>query len=462
MVVRAETITSVWLRTFVLTAIMMLGLCGAPVSGQATEDAAARKAQAECELKFGSGARAEQELDFGEVSFVCSCASPYRWNANNSACVTGAAGETPQFDRTYGGEKSDYIYSFSGLKAGGYLASGTVSVEVKDGFHGWLSKLGPNGEQVWQKMFEKNGFGIITEAIELSDGDLAFVAIFRSDAKRDEFETWLVRLDASGERIWERKITKSDQYSYAAIAEYKNSELLVASPIAAKPLTDADVMLVRFDRSGKSVWRKKFDGGEGDFVTDLQVDDASILMLGYSEDETETNYRTWFVKLNQDAEIQWEKSYGSKGRNVLVSLKVLPNNNLIASGNKPASQKDTADFWVIQLSPSGDVVWDKTYNRASFNESWGLALTKQGQIVVAGNSGKKQSRPADHGWIIWLDLDGKKLSEKVISSPGGLNLYYMTARPEGGVVASGGKKVKDREMDIWIFSLPPLAVSASQ
>ncbi|MCP5084397.1 MAG: sel1 repeat family protein [Alphaproteobacteria bacterium] len=52
-----------------------------------------QEAQARCEQKLGKGARAEEELDFGEVSYVCNCVAPFAWNNDNSKCV-GAAGET--------------------------------------------------------------------------------------------------------------------------------------------------------------------------------------------------------------------------------------------------------------------------------------------------------------------------------------------------------------------------------
>jgi len=45
-------------------------------------------AQARCVQKLGAGAVAEEELDFGEVSYVCNCASPYSFNTEGTRCLT--------------------------------------------------------------------------------------------------------------------------------------------------------------------------------------------------------------------------------------------------------------------------------------------------------------------------------------------------------------------------------------
>ncbi|MEM8648386.1 MAG: tetratricopeptide repeat protein, partial [Pseudomonadota bacterium] len=76
------------------SALVMFGALALLMSagGHARADSL-QEAQARCEQKLGKGAVAEEELDFGEVSYVCNCAAPYSWNADNTKCV-GAAGET--------------------------------------------------------------------------------------------------------------------------------------------------------------------------------------------------------------------------------------------------------------------------------------------------------------------------------------------------------------------------------
>lgn len=49
------------------------------------------EAQARCVQKLGAGAVAEEELDFGAVSYVCNCASPHSFNADGTRCLTEQA-----------------------------------------------------------------------------------------------------------------------------------------------------------------------------------------------------------------------------------------------------------------------------------------------------------------------------------------------------------------------------------
>ncbi|MCP5082647.1 MAG: SEL1-like repeat protein [Alphaproteobacteria bacterium] len=52
------------------------------------------EAQAECLEHFGPGSVAQEELDFGEASYVCSCESPAKWNEDSTRCVGGVAEKT--------------------------------------------------------------------------------------------------------------------------------------------------------------------------------------------------------------------------------------------------------------------------------------------------------------------------------------------------------------------------------
>lgn len=52
------------------------------------------EAQAECLEHFGPGSVAQEELDFGEVSYVCNCESPAEWNEDSTRCVGGVAEQT--------------------------------------------------------------------------------------------------------------------------------------------------------------------------------------------------------------------------------------------------------------------------------------------------------------------------------------------------------------------------------
>jgi len=69
-------------------------------SGAMAQKISAGDAVAQCKQKLGPGAIAEEELEFGETTYVCNCASPFGWNEDNTACVGGNAStapETPDF-----------------------------------------------------------------------------------------------------------------------------------------------------------------------------------------------------------------------------------------------------------------------------------------------------------------------------------------------------------------------------
>ncbi|NNF77576.1 MAG: SEL1-like repeat protein [Rhizobiales bacterium] len=80
-----KTLARQWAWALLFLGASMMLLAGSAAAKSKSE------AQAQCVEKFGPGSVAEEELDFGEVSYVCNCASPAKWNEDNTRCIGGAA-----------------------------------------------------------------------------------------------------------------------------------------------------------------------------------------------------------------------------------------------------------------------------------------------------------------------------------------------------------------------------------
>lgn len=101
--------------------------------------------------------------------------------------------------------------------------------------------------------------------------------------------------------------------------------------------------------------------------------DGGLLLAGTVVVPGDTIGDGWIVKLGADGAIEWQRQIGTGGSDGLNAAKQLPEGGYVLAGGL-GSEKDpfgTLQGWLLELDPSGNVVWQRGYVSAvgdSFHE----------------------------------------------------------------------------------------------
>lgn len=106
--------SAVWKLRLIVSILTTAGAVYAVTPIHAADDGSIKladarsDAQTKCVRELGPGGTADEELDFGEVNYVCDCVSPYQWNGSNTRCVKQGASQTtiPSDDTARSGSDS--------------------------------------------------------------------------------------------------------------------------------------------------------------------------------------------------------------------------------------------------------------------------------------------------------------------------------------------------------------------
>jgi hypothetical protein len=102
----------------------------------------------------------------------------------------------------------------------------------------------------------------------------------------------------------------------------------------------------------------------------------------------------WVIKLSNTGVIEWDKTFGGTGNERLASVRQTADHGYIVGGTsesgrgkeKTENRYGRTDFWILKLNAAGDVEWDKTIG-GSGRELLGCAeQTADGGYIVAGSS----------------------------------------------------------------------------
>jgi hypothetical protein len=169
-----------------------------------------------------------------------------------------------------------------------------------------------------------------------------------------------------------------------------------------------------------------------------------------------------FSVVSQAQEILWEKSYGGKHAEYLFDAIPTPDYGFILagssisgkSGNKESKSNGDFDYWLWKMNESGDLDWQKSFGGDGTDLLQSIAITKDGGFILAGTSTsgiseyKKQAcKGNEDNWIIKLDAKGNEMWQTTIGGFGQEKVSKVLVLKDGSyLIAGSSSSYKDESL----------------
>lgn len=106
------------------------------------------------------------------------------------------------WDKTFGGNKSDWANSVQQTKDGGYIIGGWTESFGSGGKDVLLIKIDAQGNETWNKTFGGNRTDSCNDARQTIDGGYILTGDTYS-YNSHKGDVWLIKTDMDGEKIWD-------------------------------------------------------------------------------------------------------------------------------------------------------------------------------------------------------------------------------------------------------------------
>ena len=422
---------------------------------------------------------------------------------------------TMLWDKTYGGNGWDNLSVVVAIPGGGFLLGGTsgsdIGFEKSENRRGnvyepdyWIIRVDDQGNKLWDKTFGGEYGDYLNVAVVTLDGGFllggssASLPGFDKTASRyAEDNYWLVRLDASGNKLWDK--------SYASYGSINSMNSLIAMPDGGFILGGesnggeggdkseprrcscfgaTDYWMVRIDPMGNKLWDRTLGAENLDKPTDMALTlDGGFLIVGLSYDvasydKTEDSHGIdyWIVRLDPSGVKLWDRSIGGNLHDYVNSVVALADGGFLLGGysysnisyNKSENNRGNSDYWIVRIDANGSVLWDKTYGGAGNDRLKKIILNPNGGFYLTGSSesnlgGEKSenSRGNEDFWILGIDANGNKLWDKTYGGTGQDQLRSAVTTQGNlylaGVSTSNIGQEKSQscrgDLDYWLLTL---------
>ena len=365
------------------------------------------------------------------------------------------------FSKTIGGSKNESAKSVINTTDGGYAIlghtqsmDGDITGKTNESFDFWLLKYNSNDLLQWQKTYGGINDDRGNDILQTSDGGYVITGYSKSNnqdvsVNNGAQDYWVSKLDNLGNIIWEKSYgflgadicnsiiqTNDGGFLLTGVLDVSASNGEGNSKNKTSKLfarhAGGDYWVVKIDALGEKEWSKFFGGTFTDTPYDaIQTQDNGYILVGSSDSEdvdisnNKGSYDFWVVKISETGKLEWEKSFGGSQTDEAWAITKTNDGNYIIVGDTRSNNLDVsinhgaADLWCIKISSSGELLWEKSFGGNSFDVARSISKTQDGGFIISGSSRSENNDLTNNNgqndaWVLKIDNNGKLLWQKSI------------------------------------------------
>jgi hypothetical protein len=167
--------------------------------------------------------------------------------------------------------------------------------------------------------------------------------------KQGKTDPWLVRLDATGKKLWEYTQGTLAEDPVRAVALLPDGSVVAAGP--AHVDGQGDGYLLKLDAAGKQLWRHPVAvGSSGGTIAALETVKDGFLLAGSTLGQ---NGNGWIGHANHAGGVLDSAVHGGSGQDALHAIVRLPGGRFQAAGASSTNSKGGLDGWVLDVTELG-------------------------------------------------------------------------------------------------------------
>jgi len=191
---------------------------------------------------------------------------------------------------------------------------------------------------------------------------------------------------------------------------------------------------------------------EANFIQ--QTSDGGYIVVGETRSFGIGEGDIWVLKLSSTGAIEWQRAYGGGDYDYARCIKQTSDGGYIVGGSTFSFGAGEKEFWILKLNSAGDIEWQHKYGGDRWDHVSSVQQTNDGGYVFSGCTGSFGAGSVDF-WILklssagdieWQETYGGRHDDKSRSIQQTIDGGYIVA----GLTNSFGDGYDE---DIWILKL---------
>jgi len=196
-------------------------------------------------------------------------------------------------------------------------------------------------------------------------------------------------------------------------------------------------------------WARSYGGSGLDTAYSIQqTSDGGYIIAGYTDSFGAGGRDFWVLKLSSTGAIDWQRTYGGSLGDYAFSIQQTGDGGYIVAGWTDSFGAGNYDIWVLKLSSIGTIDWQRTYGGSLNDTTYSIQQTSDGGYIVGGIKYAAF-------WVLKLSSIGDVEWQRTYGRESYDEAYSIQQTSDGGYIIAGRTELMGagRSMDAWVLKL---------
>lgn len=213
-----------------------------------------------------------------------------------------------------------------------------------------------------------------------------------------------------------------------------------------------NAIVAKIDSIGEPEWIKTFGGELFESAFNAkETSDGGYFFAGYTNSFGNGLYDYWLVKLDENGQKIWEKTYGTVKANVGLYGDVTSDEGYVLTGYTIPDGKTDKDVWLLKTNSNGDSLWSVTFDDSMNQSANYLQETNDGGFVLVGET-RGQNTNIDI-LIIKTDANGNMVWTNTLIESNIDQAFSIKETGDGYILIGTTTSLGKGDKDIWLNKL---------
>lgn len=284
------------------------------------------------------------------------------------------------FQKTYGTPKIDYGNSVLQSSDGGYIIAGIIDIG-SGGVHDFsLIKTNQYGDTIWTKRYGGYFWDEAYSVAQTSDG--GYILVGSTDGfGAGQHDIYIVKTDSLGSLQWSKTYGgTNEEYGYYGQQTSDGGYIICGFGGIIS------MYIIKTDMLGNIVWSNTYNGtydSGGRCI--IETSDGGYAATGFTTASTGDG-DILLLKMDSNGNTVWCKSYGGTGFDMGSFIQQTSDGGYIITGQTESFGQGADDIYLIKTNSNGNLLWSKVYGDTYYDKGYSVKQTNEGGYIICGST----------------------------------------------------------------------------
>lgn len=357
-------------------------------------------------------------------------------------------GQTTLLEKTYGGALTDQLIDVEPMDDGGFSLLGVTFSYGNGGNDYYLVRINSFGDTLWTKTF---GAGENDSGMSLLKTSNDGLILAGTKVLNSKGNGWIIKISSTGIVEWEKTYGGSGNDYFRDIIKTKKGNYLACGFTNSSGSGSHDAYVVKIDASGNVLWEQTIGGSlsdEGRKILELE-DNKGFVVVGLKTTSLGKDYLV--SHLDSLGNVLWSKNYGNTGDDVAWDVCQTENGVLNVTGEGYNNSNSSKDFWLCKIDLNGSLIADNYYG--GVQDDLGRAVVSVGDSLYLFGQTSSFGNGKSDLFLLSIDTNGTEYTSNTFGSTGVETAWTMKSTGSNLLLAGNFDTESSTGIDFYFLNL---------